>query len=114
MYRLLENENEKCYVEVKGVTLEQEGIVRFPDAPTQRGVKHLEELIRACQEGYRAAVCFVVQIEGMRWMEPNDTTHPEFGTALRRAAEEGVDVFAVSCRVEPDNLYILERLPVKL
>lgn len=109
-----ENRDEKGFVEVKGVTLEQEGVVRFPDAPTQRGVKHLEELIEARQAGYQASVCFVVQIEGMRWLEPNDVTHPEFGAALRKAAEAGVEVFAVSCRVEADNLHILEKLPVKL
>jgi len=109
-----ESQEEKGFVEVKGVTLEQEGIVRFPDAPTQRGVKHLEELIQAHQAGYQAAVCFVVQIEGMRWLEPNDRTHPEFGAALRQAAEAGVEVFAVSCRVEPENLHILKKLPVKL
>ena len=109
-----ESGEEKGFVEVKGVTLEQDGVVRFPDAPTQRGVKHLEELIRAHQEGYQAAVCFVVQIRGMKWLEPNDSTHPEFGDALRRAAEAGVEIFAMSCRVEPDSLNILEKLPVKL
>ena len=109
-----EGQGERGFVEVKGVTLETDGIVRFPDAPTQRGVKHLEELVAARQAGYQAAVCFVVQMEGMRWMEPNDATHPAFGAALRRAAQMGVEVFALSCRVEPENLQILGRLPVKL
>ena len=73
------------FVEVKGVTLEEDGVVRFPDAPTLRGVKHLEELIAAKEAGYEAAVCFVVQMGDVEWMEPNDRTHPEFGEALRRA-----------------------------
>lgn len=74
------------FVEVKGVTLEEDGVVRFPDAPTLRGVKHLEELVRARQAGYEAAVCFVVQMEGVLRFEPNDRTHPAFGQALRAAA----------------------------
>lgn len=109
-----ESSGEKGFVEVKGVTLEQEGVARFPDAPTQRGVKHLEGLIQARRAGYQAAVCFVVQMEGMRWLEPNDITHPEFGAALRKAEEAGVEVFAVSCRVGPDDLNILEKIPVRL
>lgn len=102
------------FVEVKGVTLETGGIVRFPDAPTTRGVKHLEELVAAKQVGYEAAVCFVVQMEGMRWLEPNDATHPEFGAALRRAYASGVEVLAVECRVTPDTLTIGTPLPVQL
>lgn len=102
------------FVEVKGVTLEHNGVVRFPDAPTARGVKHLEELMAAKAEGYEAAVCFVVQMEGMRWMEPNDATHPQFGEALRQAARAGVEVFALECRVEPDSLTVCRPLPVRL
>ena len=100
--------------EIKGVTLEEDGVARFPDAPTLRGVKHLEELIRAREAGYEAGVCFVVQMPGMRWVEPNDATHPQFGRALRRAAEAGVQVLAVECRVEPDQLEITGEIPVKL
>mgnify|MGYP002226076792 CR=1 FL=1 len=69
---------------MKGVTLEEDGVVRFPDAPTLRGIKHLEELVAARQAGYEAAVCFVIQMEGVRWFSPNDATHPEFGQGLRR------------------------------
>ena len=83
------------FVEVKGVTLEEDGVVRFPDAPTLRGVKHLEELIAAKEDGYEATVCFVVQMGDVRWMEPNDRTHPEFGEALRRAAGAGGQVLAL-------------------
>ena len=102
------------FVEVKGVTLEENGVVRFPDAPTLRGVKHLEELIRAREAGYETGVCFVVQMPGMRWVEPNDATHPQFGQALRRAAQAGVRVLALGCRVEPDRLEITGEVPVKL
>ena len=105
---------EKGFVEVKGVTLEEEGVARFPDAPTLRGVKHLEELAAARAAGFRAAVCFIVQMEGMRWVEPNDATHPEFGAALRRAAAAGVEVLALECQVEPDLLEVRGPVPVRL
>ena len=100
--------------EVKGVTLEEEGTARFPDAPTLRGVKHLEELLQARQAGYGAGVCFVVQMAGMDHVEPNDTTHPEFGAALRRAAQAGVEVRALECAVEPGRLTAVRNLPVWL
>ena len=100
--------------EIKGVTLEEDGVARFPDAPTLRGVKHLEELIWAREAGYEAGVCFVVQMPGMRRVEPNDATHPQFGQALRRAARAGVRVLALGCRVEPDRLEIAGEVPVKL
>lgn len=100
--------------EVKGVTLEEHGTARFPDAPTLRGVKHLEELVSARQAGYQAGVCFVVQMEGMDHVEPNDATHPEFGAALRRAARAGVEVLALECAVEPGRLAVQGRLPVHL
>ena len=109
-----EDSEKRGFVEVKGVTLEHDGVVRFPDAPTTRGVKHLEELIAAKEAGYEAAVCFIVQMEGMKWVEPNDATHPEFGAALRRAAQAGVEVFALECRVTPDTLVAGHKIPVKL
>jgi len=109
-----ETSEKRGFVEVKGVTLEHDGVVRFPDAPTTRGVKHLEELMAAKGAGYEAAVCFVVQMEGMKWVEPNDATHPQFGDALRRAAEAGVEVFALECRVTPDTLVADRKIPVKL
>ena len=102
------------FVEVKGVTLEEDGVVRFPDAPTLRGVKHLEELIAAQEAGYEAAVCFVVPGGDVRWLEPNDRTHPEFGQALRRAAREGVQVLALDCAVQPDRLDIAGPVEVRL
>jgi len=100
--------------EVKGVTLEENSVARFPDAPTLRGVKHLEELVRARQAGYEAGVCFLVQMEGMARVEPNDTTHPQFGDALRRAARAGVDVLALECAVEPGRLTVRGPVPVLL
>ena len=102
------------FVEVKGVTLEDNGHARFPDAPTERGVKHLEELIRCQGEGYEAAVCFVLQMEGMKDFAPNDSTHPAFGQALRKAAQAGVQILARTCRVTPETLTIAEPVPVCL
>ena len=101
-------------VEVKGVTLEQGGHTRFPDAPTERGIKHLQELIRAVKEGHRASAVFVIQMEDVVDFAPNDVTHPAFGAALREAAAAGVEVVAVNCRVTPDSLEILGRIPVVL
>lgn len=102
------------FIEVKGVTLEQDGVVRFPDAPTQRGVKHLEELLCARGEGYECWVFFVIQMSGVEFLVPNDSTHPEFGQALRRAAEGGVHVLALDCALTPDSLTIREPVPVRL
>ena len=110
----LETGERRHFVEVKGVTLEEDGVARFPDAPTLRGVKHLEELIRARQEGYESWVCFVIQMEGMKSFRPNDRTHPQFGEALRRAAGAGVRVLAVECGVTPETLEIQGAVPVEL
>ena len=101
-------------VEVKGVTLEEDGHTRFPDAPTERGIKHLHELIRAVEEGHRASAVFVIQMEDVTDFAPNDMTHPAFGAALRQAAAAGVQIVAVNCRVAPDKLEILDRIPVIL
>ena len=109
----LEDHLGPCFVEVKGVTLEEDGTARFPDAPTLRGVKHLEELVLAHGAGCEAGVCFLVQMEGMGCVEPNDTTHPEFGAALRRAARAGVEVLALECRVEPGGLWAERSIPVE-
>lgn len=109
-----ETDTDRGFVEVKGVTLEEDGVARFPDAPTLRGVKHLEELIAARQVGYQAALCFIVQFSGAKYVTPNDTTHPQFGQALRRAAAAGVEVFALGCAVTPDTLTAEEFVPVRL
>lgn len=102
------------FVEVKGCTLEENGLCRFPDAPTERGVRHLRELTACLAEGYEAAVCFVVQMEGMKEFSPNDATHPAFGDALRTAKAAGVQVLALGCHVEPDSLHITHCVPVEL
>ena len=101
-------------VEVKGVTLEVEGAVYFPDAPTERGVKHLRELTRAAAAGIDASAVFVVQMEEVSHMSPNDMTHPEFGQALREARAAGVNVRAFACKVTPDSLTIHREIPVIL
>ena len=109
-----ESSEKRGFVEVKGVTLEEDGVVLFPDAPTQRGVKHLEELMAAKAAGYEATVCFVVQMSGVQCFRPNDRTHPEFGEALRRAVQAGVEVLAVDCTVERDRLEIRQPVPIIL
>lgn len=110
----IEDGKRKIFMEVKGVTLEEEGIVRFPDAPTERGVKHIHELIECKKAGYEAYIFFVIQMNNVRFMEPNDQTHPAFGEALRRAASEGVGVFARECMVKPDELVIDREVEVHL
>ena len=104
----------KGFVEVKGVTLEEGGAVYFPDAPTQRGVKHLEGLAACLAEGYEAAVCFVIQMAQADFFAPNDRTHPAFGQALRGAAQAGVQVLAHACTVTPDSLTLAQAVPVRL
>lgn len=101
-------------MEVKGCTLEEDGWTYFPDAPTERGVKHLEELLRVRQEGYEAAVCIVIQMAAVDGFSPNDHTHPAFGKALRRAAAGGVEVLAYACDVTPEEVRMTEPVPVKL
>ena len=109
-----ETASDRGFVEVKGVTLEEDGVVRFPDAPTLRGVKHLEELAAARQAGYQAALGFIVQLAGAKYVQPNDVTHPQFGQALRQAAAAGVEVFALGCSVTPDSLTAADPVPVRL
>ena len=104
----------KGFVEVKGVTLEENGVVRFPDAPTERGVKHIHELQRAVREGLGATLFFVIQMHGVDRFSPNDATHPAFGAALREAAAWGVQVYAYDCLVTPDSLTIHQPVPVVL
>lgn len=111
---LLEDAQGPYYVEVKGVTLEEDGEARFPDAPTERGVKHLRGLQRAVEQGTRAAVFFVIQMKGPTSFRPNDATHPAFGAALREAAESGVGVYAYDCLVTPDTLELDAPVPVDL
>lgn len=103
-----------CLIEVKGVTLEEGGAARFPDAPTERGVRHIRELQKAAEAGLGAVLFFVVQMEWMKSLSPNDETHPAFGEALREAAAHGVRVRAWDCAVTPDSLVIRQEIPVLL
>ncbi len=104
----------KGFVEVKGVTLERDGGVYFPDAPTERGVRHLRGLISCLEEGYEAAVCFVIQMGKAAFFSPNDETHPAFGQVLREASAAGVRVLALDCRTAPDSLEIGGPVKVRL
>ena len=103
-------EGKPCFLEVKGVTLENDGICAFPDAPTDRGAKHLRGLTRAAKDGYGAYVLFVIQMADVKYIHPNDVTDPNFGAALREAAANGVQILAMDCAVTEDTMEI--RLPV--
>ena len=103
-----------CFLEVKGVTLENDGICAFPDAPTERGAKHLRGLRECAEEGYGAYVLFVIQMSDVKYLHPNDATDPDFGTALREAAAAGVQVLAVDCTVTEDSMAIGNFVPVLL
>lgn len=111
---LLETEQGRHYVEVKGVTLEEGGHVFFPDAPTERGVRHLHTLMRAVEHGHRATVFFVVQMADVLDFSPNDSTDPAFGQALRQAAAAGVQVLAFTCQVTPEEVTMDRQIPVIL
>ena len=105
-----EKDGRRCFLEVKGVTLEHDGVCAFPDAPTERGVKHIQGLIRAAKEGYGAYILFVIQMADVKYLHPNDATDPAFGAALREAAENGVRILAMDCAVTPETMAL--RLPV--
>lgn len=104
----------RCFLEVKGVTLENDGVCAFPDAPTQRGVKHLQGLTRLAQEGYGAYVLFVIQMADVKYLHPNDATDPAFGNALREAKRQGVEVLAAECAVTRNSMAITTPVEVKL
>ena len=109
-----QKEGKPCFMEVKGVTLENDGICAFPDAPTLRGAKHLRELTQAAQAGYGAYVLFVIQMENVQCLRPNDATDPEFGEALRQAERAGVRLLAMDCRVTPDSMTLCKAVPICL
>ena len=104
----------QCFLEVKGVTLETDGICAFPDAPTERGAKHLRGLTEAARDGYGAYVLFVIQMADVQYLHPNDATDQEFGKALREAAANGVNVLAVDCEVTVEEMKIRNFVPVVL
>lgn len=110
----VETESGIHLVEVKGVTLEEDGVVRFPDAPTLRGLRHIRELIKAAGEGFGAAIFFIVQMDDTKRFMPNWETQPEFGFALQDALAAGVEIRALQCRVRPDEISVSRPIPVLL
>ena len=110
----IEDGDRKAFLEVKGCTLEDHGHAKFPDAPTERGVKHIEELIGCVKDGYEAYILFVIQMKGVKDFGPNDDTHKAFGDTLRKAAAAGVRILAYDCIVSPDSLDIDKKVKVKL
>ena len=110
----IEKDGERCFLEVKGVTLEEDGTALFPDAPTERGVKHIRELIACRREGYEACLVFVIQMKGVHAFKPNDRTQPEFGQALREAKRAGVRLMAYDCIVTENTVAIDREIPVVL
>ncbi len=110
----VEDGERKAFIEVKGVTLESDGVASFPDAPTERGLKHINELIYSLDEGYEAYILFVIQMKGINVFKPNDVTHKAFGDALRLAEKSGVKIIAVDSIVTPNEMKIDEFVPVCL
>ena len=110
----IEDGDRKAFMEVKGVTLEDDGVCRFPDAPTERGVKHIRELMRCMEDGYEAYILFVIQMSPVKYLEPNDITHKAFGDALREASRAGVHVMARDCHIEIDSIEIRNEVEVRL
>ena len=104
----------KQFIEVKGVTLEVDGVAKFPDAPTERGVKHIRELMEAKKQGYEAAIVFVIQMKGVHAFMPNWDTHPDFGKVLREARDQGVEILAIDCKVTREAIEGDARVPVIL
>lgn len=102
----IEDGDRKAFLEVKGVTLEFDGVAMFPDAPTERGVKHINELASCIDEGYEAYILFVIQMKGMKCFRPHDAMHPGFGEALRDAKKKGVKILARDCIVTPDSMTV--------
>ena len=105
---LPDGETKRYLMEVKGCTLEFDGIGYFPDAPTERGVKHIHELIKAKKEGFEAALAYVIQMDGVTEVRPNTDTHPEFGEAIEEAKKAGVEIIFLPCHVEPDSMEIIK------
>lgn len=103
-----------CFIEVKGVTLESDGIAMFPDAPTERGAKHVKELEHANKEGYRTAIVFLIQIKNVKHFTPNNIMDPQFSDALKKAYYSGVEVLSYSCRVSEKEIVINRRVPIFL
>lgn len=110
----IETKGQKAFLEVKGVTLENEGIALFPDAPTERGLKHINELIKAKRKGYSAYILFVIQMKEITEFTPNKETHMEFAKSLKKAEEEGVRIIAMDCDITPDEIKISKEVKIHL
>ena len=110
----LEEGSRRIFAEIKGVTLEDDGVVRFPDAPTERGLKHLHELRRCLRDGYEAYAVFIIQMKGVKYFEPNRATHAAFADGLLAAQRSGVHILALDCRVTPDSITAADQVEVRL
>lgn len=110
----MEDRNRKAFIEVKGVTLENYGAAAFPDAPTERGIKHIYHLLEVMKEGYEAYLIFVIQFKPVKYLMPNDATCPEFGKALREGAAAGLHILAYDCIVTPDSMRMDQMVRVQL
>lgn len=110
----MESKTEKAFLEVKGVTLEKDGVVSFPDAPTERGLKHVDELIECQKQGYMTYIFFCIQMSPVKYFRPNWATMPEFGEALKRAQAAGVTLLAYDCTVTPDSIAIKDKVKIDL
>lgn len=110
----VETEHKKILMEVKGVTLEEDGIVLFPDAPTERGLKHINELIDCLEEGYVAYVVFIIQMKDVFYFTPNYNTHKAFGETLKKAREKGVNIIALDCKITEDSIEVEDLVDIKL
>lgn len=113
-FYIADSDGNEALMEVKGATLEKGGIAQFPDAPTERGVKHIEELIKARKQGYRACILFVIQMKGVELFTPNYDTHAHFGETLKKAKEAGVEILAYDCNVNSDMLKLDKQVQIKL
>lgn len=109
-----ESNNNKIFIEVKGVTLEENNIAMFPDAPTERGIKHIHELVDAYENGYMAYIIFVIQMENVKYFTPNYKTHKEFGEALKYASSKGVKILAYDCIISKDSITLNNQVDIKL
>lgn len=110
----IEDNDRKAFIEVKGVTLENDGEAAFPDAPTERGIKHIYHLIDVMKEGYEAYLIFIIQFKPVKYLIPNDVTHPGFGKALKEAVAAGVHVLAYDCYVTPDTMLMDQMVQIQL
>ena len=110
----LETETDKIFVEVKGVTLEEDGVVLFPDAPTERGVKHINELCRCAEEGYKAYIFFIIQMDNVKYFTPNRRTHAAFADALKNAQQKGVNIVALDCHGTENSITAKDCVEIRL